>query len=249
MIHPIPYLHAMFNIFIVEDEPLAAEKLHLFLKRMDKIGSIRIFHDGIAALCAWEEEKPDILFLDIEMPGISGIEFMEKVGNTAPSQIIITSAYEKYALPSFNFNVADYLLKPYTFPRLKQAFDKACENIRLRALDERDKRQNITVRTEGRTEIISPADILVIEAVKDYVRIIATDKKMMIHTTLTSFETMLPKENFIRVHRSFIINRNHVTGYDKNSTVLDNRITIAIGKTYREQFENLMQANSPKHKN
>lgn len=234
----------MLNIFIVEDEPLAADKLHLFLKRMEEVRVVRIFHDGVSALCALEQDKPDMIFLDIEMPGITGIEFMEKLPAVSQPQIIITSAYEKYALPSFNFNVADYLLKPYTFTRLKQAFDKARENIRLRALDEQRRRQSITVRTEGRTEIVATEDILVIEALKDYVRIITTTKKMMIHTTLTSFEAALPKDGFIRVHRSFIINRRHLTGYDKNNAVLDNRLTVAIGKTYREQFEAAMQINS-----
>lgn len=239
----------MLDIFIVEDEPLAAEKLHLFLKKIEEGANVHVFHDGISALCALENEKPDIIFLDIEMSGISGIEFMERLDHVPLPQIIITSAYEKYALPSFNFNVADYLLKPYTFTRLKQAFDKARENLRLRALDERNRQQNITVRTEGRTEIISTTDILAIEALKDYVRVITATKKRMIHSTLTAFEAMLPKDTFVRVHRSFIVNRKHITGYDKSSVVLDNRLTVAIGKTYKEQFETIMQTNSPNKRN
>jgi len=237
------------DIFIVEDEPLAADKLHLFLKRMEGVSSVRVFHDGISALCALEKEKVDVIFLDIEMPGISGIEFMEKLDTAVRPQIIITSAYEKYALPSFNFSVADYLLKPYTFSRMEQALEKARENIRLRALDEQNRRQSITVRAEGKTVIVDTADILVIEALKDYIRIVTSTRKIMIHTTLTAFEALLPKGDFIRVHRSFIIGRRHLTGYDKSSVMLDNRLTVAMGKTYKEQFDAIMKINSTANRN
>ena len=120
------------KIYIAEDEPLASAKLKLFLEKLNEQGDISIFDNGISALAAIDRERPDLLFLDIQMPGMTGIDIMQRISGIP---VIVTSAYDNYAIDSFSFNATDYLLKPYTLERLKMAVEKAKKVIRLNQLD------------------------------------------------------------------------------------------------------------------
>jgi DNA-binding LytR/AlgR family response regulator len=229
----------MLHIYIIEDEPLAAEKLRLFVRRAEPDCDVRIFHDGLNALSALQDEVPELIFLDIEMPGLTGIELLERLQPQRRPQVIITSAYEKYALAGFQLSVTDYLLKPYTYERLVAALGKAKEALRLRDLDSSARRRTLTFRSDLRTEVVDMAQIIYVEAMKDYVRIVTPQRKMMTQQTLSAIEELLPADTFLRIHRSYIVNREHVVSYSSGEVTLSDGTTLGIGKTYREQVKNV----------
>jgi DNA-binding LytR/AlgR family response regulator len=240
----------MIPIYIIEDEPPAAEKLRLFLQRAEPESSISVFHDGVSALAALRAARPEIIFLDIEMPGLTGIELLEQLPPEERPQIIITSAYEKYALSGFRFNVTDYLLKPYSYAQLVEALGKAKEALRLQALDRRvqgdatseAQETTLTIRTDLRTERIEVDRIIYVEAVKDYVRIVINGRRLLTQQTLTSIEAQLPADRFCRIHRSYLINTTQVKAYDRDSVTLSDGTTLTVGKTYKAKFNEIAKS-------
>lgn len=221
-------------IFIAEDEPLAAQKLQFFLLKLgEKADDIHIFGNGILLVEALKSTLPDLIFLDIQMPEMTGIEVLNHLqqtyGENAP-KIIITSAYERYAIDGFNFGVADYLLKPYTLDRLRQALTKVRVDPTL------------DIRCNGRNERVRISDIVCMEAEKDYTIIYLVDgRRLTTLGTLSSFEQQLPSDSFVRVQRSYTIAICHVTSYTSSSVTLKNGIEVPIGKTYRDNFAELIR--------
>lgn len=223
------------KIYIAEDEPLAAAKLKLFIEKLEENTEISIYDNGISALAAIDREKPDLLFLDIQMPGLTGMQILEK-GIDVP--VIITSAYDQYAIDSFSFNVTDYLLKPYTQERLKMALEKAHKAIRLQALDQKNSTQQLSIRVDGANVFVQIDHILYLESDKDYVRFVTTDKqrRLLTKASMNSFEEQLPKEQFSRVHRSYIVNNAQVESWAIQTLTMKDGAEIPIGKTYRKQI-------------
>ncbi|MCR5394992.1 MAG: LytTR family DNA-binding domain-containing protein [Bacteroidales bacterium] len=219
------------KIYIAEDEPLAAAKLKLFLEKLNEQGDISIFDNGISALAAIDRERPDLLFLDIQMPGMTGMEIMQRISGIP---VIVTSAYDNYAIDSFSFNATDYLLKPYTLERLKVAVEKARKAIRLNQLEKESMGAQLTIRCDGKNEVLNEHDILWLESLKDYVRIVTSDGKH--HLTLgalSSFEQQLDTETFARVHRSFIINLSKVKSSGAQMVTMSDGTEIPIGRKYK----------------
>lgn len=216
------------RIFIAEDEPLAAAKLKLFLEKLGEGEDVTHFSDGAQLIAALSgETKPDLLFMDIQMPNMTGLDVLKQLGES-PFPIILTTAYDQYALDGFNFGVTDYLLKPYTLDRLKQALQKARRMMPAKEL---------TIRCEGRNELVDVMTIESLEALKDYTRLNLTDGRQLTTLgTLTSMEQQLPSGLFIRVQRSYIVNKKRVQSYNTQSLRLASGIEIPIGKTYRENF-------------
>lgn len=220
------------KIYIAEDEPLAAAKLKLFIEKLGEGPDITLLDNGINTLAALRNEVPDILFLDIQMPGITGMEILESI-ELDRTQVIITTAYDHYALPAFSFNVTDYLLKPYTIERLKVALEKAKNTLRLQQLDMQVNASTITIKYDGKTEVISTSEIVSLYADKDYTHFALRDgSRRMVLGTLSSFESQLP-DNFMRIHRSTIINRNAVVSTEGYNVNLCDGQQVAVGKTYR----------------
>jgi DNA-binding LytR/AlgR family response regulator len=238
----------MTHIYIIEDEPPAAEKLRLFLQRAAPECKAEVFRDGRTALQALQSQRPELIFLDIEIPGLTGLELLEQLPPEERPLVVITSAYEKYALSGFRFNVTDYLLKPYSFARFEEALAKARETIRLRALDRRTfpeptaPDEALIIRTDLRTERISPADILYVEAVKDYVRLVTTTRRMLTQQTLTAIEAQLPADRFCRIHRSYIVRTDCITAYDRDSVTLTDGTRLTVGKTYKAKMGEILQS-------
>lgn len=219
------------KIYIAEDEPLASAKLKLFLEKLNEQGDISIFDNGISALAAIDRERPDLLFLDIQMPGMTGIDIMQRISGIP---VIVTSAYDNYAIDSFSFNATDYLLKPYTLERLKMAVEKAKKVIRLNQLEQENLGSQLTIRCDGKTEVLNENDILWIESLKDYVRIVTSDGKH--HLTLgalSAFEQQLNPDTFARVHRSFIINLSKVKSSGAQMVTMSDGTEIPIGRKYK----------------
>lgn len=239
------------KIYITEDEPLAAAKLKLFLEKLGEGPDIRLFENGLdltlalsnVLLPGQEDQAPDVIFLDIEMPGMNGIEVLQRLQERdIKPQIVITSAYEKYALTSFNFSVTDYLLKPYDLDRLRMALARVKEAIRLRRLDAENQKNTsfISVRSDGLTKKIDVSQITMLQSVREYVSIHLTDgTRILALGTTSSFESQLPSDVFKRVHRSYIINIKQVKSYNSREIILSDDNKVSVGKTYREQIDEL----------
>ena len=222
------------KIYIAEDEPLAAAKLKLFLEKLGEDGDISIFDNGITALAAVSREKPDLLFLDIQMPGMTGMEVLNRVQDVP---VIITSAFDQYAIDSFRLDVTDYLLKPYTLDRLRQAIDKGKKALLLRQLEQSGKQQQLTVRVDGSNEVLNLGDILYLQAEKDYVRIVLKGgRQRLTLNRLSSLEEQLPDELFVRIHRSYVINRQALSSTGAQTLTLSDGTELPIGRTYRNNL-------------
>lgn len=225
------------RIYIAEDEPLAAAKLKLFLEKLGEGSDLRHFDNGVTALSAVLDQVPDLLFLDIHMPGLSGMEILARLSTEPKLQnlpVIITSAYDQYAIDSFGYNVTDYLLKPFTLERLEQALRKAKQTIRLQQLQRQLDSSSLTIRCDGKTEILQTSDILLLESLKDYVRIMTRDgRSRTVLGTLTNFEEQLPTSDFMRIHRSYIINVHEIQEIGSSQIRLSSGTSVPVGKTYR----------------
>lgn len=226
------------NCIIIEDDPLAMRVVEEFIKRTDFLHLTHEFHDAVEAINTLNvgEEDIDLIFLDIEMPEMSGIEFLNTVKNLP--QVIIISSQEKYALEAFDHDVTDYLLKPVTYSRFYKAVTKAKEQDQA----EKQKKQEsdeIFIKKESALVRLKYNDILWVEAMENYIVIHTYEQKFTIHFTMKSILNQLPSDLFKRVHRSYIINVKNIERIEDNYIIIKEKKgtkQIPIGKAYKEKF-------------
>src|SRR5664279_1259811 len=191
------------NCIAIDDEPLALSKLEGFISKVPELRLFRTFDDPVEAIGWLKETSVDLIFLDIQMEQLTGIQFLEAIEPS--SKIIITTAYDQYAIKGFELNVTDYLLKPYSFQRFVLSINKVIEYFSHTSEIKPDNDAFIFVKTEYRLERIDLNDILYIEGMKDYLRIICTGKKIMTLQSFAKIEESLPDNKFCRVHKSYIV--------------------------------------------
>jgi two-component system LytT family response regulator len=230
---------------IVEDEELARKLLKSFLDRIDSIELIAECENGFEGVKMINELKPDLVFLDIQMPKITGFEMLELLEHKP--QIIFATAYDQYALKAFDYNAADYLLKPYSQDRLKAAVDKVIERIQTEG-KESDVAEKISdfpreeyldrIVVKDRHKIhIAPVDaVRYIESMDDYVMIYTTEGRWMKQKTMKYFESALNPKDFVRIHRSYIVKVNEIAEiqqYEKESyvVILHDKTKLKVSKT------------------
>jgi len=224
------------NCIIVEDEPLARDKLIDFISRVNFLKLVFETSNGIEAISFVKENQVDLIFLDIRMKKLSGIQFMKALNNSP--RIIITSAYDEYALKSYDYNVIDYLLKPFSFERFLQAADKVVDEITMEGRANKYKSEStefIFIRTENRIEKIYLKEILYVEGLKDYLKIVLISSKILTLMSFSKILEMLPDKDFIRVHKSYIISLNHIKSIERNRINISDKL-IPISDTYKKQF-------------
>lgn len=226
--------------FIVDDEPLAIKVIEQHLSKLSQFEVCGKSNKPVEALEQIKILQPDLLFMDIEMPEINGMELLATLQNRPA--IIITTAYREYAVEGFDLNALDYLVKPIPFPRFLQAIEKFLEKqLPLPPVPAQDSDACIFVKADRKTVRILLNDILFIEGIKDYTRIVLANQKIMTKVSVGNFFKELPEGRFIRVHKSFIVAKNKVTAF----TALDveiNGLEIPIGRLYREAFFMQMEA-------
>lgn len=220
---------------IIEDEPLALDRTKIFVGKLPFLQLCGTFDNALDGLAYLKSNKVDLLFLDINMDELSGIELLET--SKIESQVIITTAYQEYALKGYELNVTDYLLKPYTFERFLKAVNKAQDN--LKESIHADQPGYIFVKTENRLEKINISDILYIEGMRDYRRIHAHEKRIMTLQNFTELEHMLPVSQVCRVHKSYMVGINRIESIERNRIKISDAI-IPISDTYRESFFKLI---------
>ena len=220
----------------IDDEPLALSKLEGFISKVPELNLTRTFDNAIEAIGWLKENSIDLIFLDIQMEQLTGIQFLEATGTA--SRIIITTAYDQYAIKGFELNVTDYLLKPFSFQRFVQAVSKVMEyftqNHETQQLFNKDE-SYLFVKTEYRLERVDIDDILYIEGMKDYLRIICTGKKIMTLQSFSKIEESLPSNKFCRVHKSFIVAIDKIRSIERGVILIADR-RIPVSNTYRESF-------------
>lgn len=227
------------NCLIIEDEPLAANVLKAYIETLPDLALAGICHDVFSATKTLHENKIDLLFVDINLPKVNGLDFIKSLNGNY--QIILTTAYHQYALDGFNLNVVDYLLKPIELSRFMQAINKVFEKIKPSYSEEKiatDKRSFYFFNVDKKQVKIFADEILYIESLKDYVRIHTKDKRAVTKFQIGELEKHLNDSRFIRIHKSFIINSEKITSLSASEVELES-FHIPIGRTYKNSLQGL----------
>lgn len=219
---------------IVDDEPLAIAILEGLLKKIPNIEVVATFNDAISALEKLNELEIDFLFLDIEMPNLTGIDFLKSLSH--PPMVIITSANKNYAIEGFELNVIDYLLKPVTLERVLKAVNKILEAKSIKSHHAQSSAgvDFIYLKENKRMVKVTISEIKYLESVKDYVKVVAKDKTVLTKQNISHFEQLLSSNDFIRIHRSFIIALKHVDAYSCSEVEIGS-LEIPIGRMYKDE--------------
>ncbi len=202
---------APIRTLLVDDEYLALNLLEEFLKHLPDIEVVGKAKSAMAALDILHRTPVDLLFLDIQMPTLSGVNMLKTLQH--PPVVVFTTAYADYAVQAFDLNAVDYLLKPFSFERFLQAVNKAKEHIRQSATGSRqleDERDTLVIKVDGKLVKLHLADILFVEGLKEYVRFVCTNGKYVTLESLKNLEETLPAHAFVRVHKSYIVACNKV---------------------------------------
>jgi len=218
------------SCIIIEDEPIALEKTKNYVLKVPSLNLLATFDNGTEALIYLNSNKVDLLFLDIKMDELTGIQLLESA--KISSEVIFTTAYHEYALKGYDLNVTDYLLKPFTFERFLQAIEKVQNNLSKKAGSEK---KFIFVKTEYRLEKILLSDILYIEGMGDYRRIHTVDKRIMTLQTFKDFEQEIPPELICRVHKSFMVSLAKIDSIERDRIKIK-EVLIPISETYKKDF-------------
>ncbi|MBI9036033.1 MAG: response regulator transcription factor [Bacteroidales bacterium] len=226
------------NCIVIEDEPLALKKLTGFINRIEYLRLFKTFDNAIEAISYLKKANIDLIFLDIQMEEFTGIQFLETIKQRP--KVILTTAYDKYAVKAYELDVADYLLKPFVFERFVQAIEKV--SVILTEKLTPICQDNIFVKTEYRLEKIKVSEILYIEGMNEYLRIVTENKKIMTLQNFKSMEEMLPGNNFLRVHKSYIVAINKIESIERNRIHIQKTI-IPISASYKATFFNRIGMN------
>jgi two-component system, LytTR family, response regulator len=236
----------MINCIIVDDEQHAIDILVHYVKQTPHLHLVAAFTNPIEALQLLSQEKIDLVFLDIQMPELSGIDFIKAINGK--SKVILTTAYSEFALQGYELYVVDYLMKPIRLPRFLTAVQKVIQHVNAGNDTQQatQKDDYIFVKTESKGKLIkiNLADIDFVESMKNYMIIHQGGQKTLVYTTMKELEEHLPKNKFIRVHKSFIIPISRITGIEGNLVRLKNVSSeIVIGESYKTELMEIIRGN------
>lgn len=223
------------NCIIIEDQPPAQRILKKYIKDIGTLTLKATFSNAIEAMEFLKTNRVELLFLDIHLPKISGIDFLKMLPN--PPHVILTTAFSDYALESYEFSVVDYLLKPFSFQRFVKAVSKIKIETPSNDLKKNEsQRKTIFIKSGYEFIKVMVEDISHIQSDADYTEIFITNKKLLSSESLRYWIENLDKNQFVRVHKSFIINTFKIEKIVGNQIFLNNKITIPIGRAYKESF-------------
>ena len=245
----------MIRCMAIDDEPLALRQIKSYIDRIEEAELVEMCSNAIEAKQMLEQESIDVMFVDINMPDVNGLDFVRSLTN-API-VIFTTAYSEYALEGYRLDAVDYLLKPFPFEDFKRAFEKASSVVELQKMrreklsleseieaadNEREKECDyISIKADYKVTLVKYNTIIYAESVGEYVRLHLNDGSTL--TTLyrlKNMESALPSANFMRVHRSYIVNLSRVTSYTRGKIYLDNGDYVPVSLNYREAFRDYL---------
>jgi DNA-binding LytR/AlgR family response regulator len=223
-----------YHCIIVEDEPLAAEVLQDYIAQIPYLLLEAICTDALFALDALKVKKIDLIFLDIHLPKLKGLDFLKTLDH-AP-HIILTTAYHQYAIEAFDHGVIDYLLKPIEFNRFLKAVEKFYNQQSVSASNVSGVSASIFFNVNKKRIKVNIDDILYIESLKEYVRIVTKEKSLVTKFQLGQIDQFLANSNFVRIHKSFIVAKDKVDAYSATDVEIGGKV-IPIGRVYKEVVE------------
>jgi DNA-binding LytR/AlgR family response regulator len=231
----------MLRCRAIDDEPLALDLLEDNISKIPYLELVAKCGDAFEAMKVLEASKADLIFIDIQMPGMTGLQFIESL--VEKPMIILLTAYKQYALEGYSLNVVDYLLKPVEFKRFEAACNKARELYELRNARQRGSgepvKDFIFIQADYSRFKISFADIIYIEGLKDYLKIhLKSNKQVITRMTFKEMEEQLPSTGFLRIHKSYIVSVAGITSVRKNSVLIQDT-ELPVGETYKENITRL----------
>jgi len=226
---------------LVDDEPLAIALMQKHIGQLDFMEVAATCPNALKALEILKKTEIDLMFLDISMPAINGIDFLKMLRN--PPKVIITTAFREYALDGYDLDIVDYLLKPITFDRFFKSIERYLRNSDQQvqqALSQPNEPTSIYIKSGYRNVKINIDDILYMESLKDYVKICTLTGDITTKYRISDMEDNLPDKNFLRIHRSFIINFKHITAFTASDVEIG-KIELPIGESYKEQVLRMLK--------
>ena len=228
-------MSSAIKCLIVDDEPSAQQILKQYVEDAPNLDLAGSCSDALEAIEFLKEHSIDLLFLDINMPKLSGISFLKTAKNIP--EVILTTAYDDYALESYELDVVDYLLKPFSFERFLKAVEKAKDKLKKQPIEN----NQINIKSDGKIYRLDVSEIRYIKSLGDYVAVHTSDQKYITHNTLKNFEKEMPGNSFLRVHKSFIVSIPHVDFLEGNVLNIE-EIQIPIGTTYKDEVKKRFSA-------
>jgi DNA-binding LytR/AlgR family response regulator len=227
---------------LVDDEPLAIQLLQTHLEKLDLFEVVATCSNAIKALEVLRAETIDLLFLDIKMPQLTGIDFLRTLKN--PPAVIITTAYREYAVDGYDLDIVDYLLKPITFDRFFKAIDRYLRTTKvqqpLKAMPTAN--ESIYIKAGGKFHKLNVEDILYLESLKDYIVIHCVNQQITAKYKISDMEEELKPFSFLRIHRSYLVNQKRITAFTMNDIEIGTR-EIPIGTNYKEYVFQTLRGN------
>ncbi|MBL7869284.1 MAG: response regulator transcription factor [Flavobacterium lindanitolerans] len=232
---------------ILDDEPMAVALLSKYVEKISGFELVKATTNPFEILELIAQTTIDVLFIDIQMPELTGIQMMEMLGNK--TKFVITSAYSEYALKGYEHNVVDYLLKPISFDRFYKciqkieslAQEKPAPTVEIVPKTEEKPEEFLFIKTDGKLVKINLNDLLLVEGLKDYLYLHLKNEKLIVLDTLKDFEAKLPASDFMRVHKSYIIRLDQIETIERNRVFIQKNI-VPIGETYKIKFQDWVKS-------
>ncbi|MEM7369008.1 MAG: LytTR family DNA-binding domain-containing protein [Bacteroidota bacterium] len=229
----------MITCIAIDDEPLALRQMKSYIDKTPVLQLLETFESAIDAINYLQTEQVDLMFVDINMPDLNGMDFVKSL--IQRPQVIFTTAYSEYALEGFKVDALDYLLKPIAYPEFLKAANKAHSLLDLKQTHATQLKQTETfllIRSEYKIIRINYSDIRYIEGMREYLRFHLTEgRKIMTLMSMKKVEEKLPKDEFMRVHRSYIVRLDTITTIERNRIIFDEKTYIPVSKQYQEAFQ------------
>ena len=231
---------------IVDDEPLAVRLLESYVEKTPDLQLLASYTDSITAINAVKEQKPDVLFLDIQMPNIDGMELAHSL--PAETRVVFTTAFKEYAFESYEVNALDFLLKPIRYNKFLNAVEKARKQMptQTETIQSSTQQNTVFIRVDGEWRNVVIDRITYVSCIKDYVMFYLDDepKPLITHLTMKAVEQMLPSEKFLRIHRSYIVAIEKISKIDRNNCVYIGKEIIHVPEGYQQAFQTFLETRS-----
>lgn len=247
----------MINCILIDDEPHALEVLKNYIEKVPYLNFVGAYTDAIKALTEVSNQSPDVIFCDIEMPDITGLQFVENLRIARKPLFVMVSAHEQYAVEGFNLDVLDYLLKPVSFSRFLKTAQKLQDHLRIQNLshdntiDQHSQSEEVIesyifVKSNNKLLKINYDKILYIESLSDYIKIYTEDSQRPILSlsSLKSLEEKLPSHRFKRIHRSYIVALSKIKAIEHKKVLIGDRASLPISNSYYDNFFNTLISNN-----
>jgi DNA-binding LytR/AlgR family response regulator len=228
-----------YQCLVIEDEPLAQDVLKKYIQDHPSLELVAICADALQAQQVLAKQPVPVIFLDINLPRLSGIGFLKTLAH--PPLVIFTTAYPEFAAEGFELDAIDYLVKPFSFERFLKAVNKVLEKLERKTTEKSKAPASIFIKADKKVYKINLDDILYLEALDDYVKLVTAQQSYLVNDTLKSLQEELPATLFMRVHKSYIISKNNIVFFEGNYVRIGEK-DIPIGASYRDDFNNHLRS-------